>query len=133
MCFPDEYKEISACYGDALIDGFLYVYGPLKIAEKSEWMSDYVARGESRKIKHPVLPSEGGMLHWGHTIEGDKLFLTPRGGGEWAVSAFRRNWGDWYETDLRVDEWLLGVFSGNIETDWLPEWPQVHTFEVSSP
>ncbi|MGW1940140.1 hypothetical protein ACWCP7_25620, partial [Streptomyces goshikiensis] len=81
-------------YGDLMVDDFLYLFGPLTLEEKGEWMSGYVKRGESRLIVEPVLPEPGGMLHWGQTIDGDRLFLVPRGAADpWTVSAFRRNWG----------------------------------------
>ncbi|MFJ3913883.1 hypothetical protein [Streptomyces vinaceus] len=116
-----------------MIDEFLFIYGPRSTREMGEWMSDYVARGESSVIVEPVLPTPGGMFMWGHTIEGDRLFLVPRGEGEpWTVSAFRRNWGDWHGTQMPLEEWLVKAFRGAIETTWLPEWPSRHTFEFDS-
>ncbi|WP_371662880.1 hypothetical protein [Streptomyces sp. NBC_00280] len=69
------------------------------------------------------------MLHWGHSIEGGKLFLADRGNVLWTVSEFRRDWGDWYESDLPLVVWLVEMFSGRLATDWMPEWPDVHWFE----
>lgn len=77
-----------------------------------------------------VLPTAGGMLLWGNTIEGDQLFLVDRGTAGWTVSAFRRNWADWYESRLNHTEWLRAALSGEIATDWLPEWPKRHTLEI---
>ncbi|MCY0954110.1 hypothetical protein [Streptomyces sp. H27-S2] len=131
VSLPVEFHRISAAYGDSLVDGYLFLYGPRTMREMGEWMSDYVKRGESKRIVDPVLPQPGGMLIWGHTIEGDRLFLVPSSEGKpWTVSAFRRNWGDWYETHMSLEKWLVGVFRGSIETDWLPEWPKRHTFEL---
>ncbi|MFG3350347.1 hypothetical protein ACGF1Z_35555 [Streptomyces sp. NPDC048018] len=127
---PDEVKQISALYGDTLIDEFLFIYGPSTMEEKGRWMSRYVQEGNSRLIVDPVLPHSGGMLYWGHTVEGDQLFLVPQDDKTtWTVSAFRRSWGDWHSTNLDLISWLEGVFRGEIETDWLPEWPERHTFE----
>ncbi|MGW8762106.1 hypothetical protein ACWGN5_06335 [Streptomyces sp. NPDC055815] len=128
---PDDVKAVSGLYGDTLIDDFLFVYGPRTMREKGEWMSRYVSERNSRTIVDPVLPSAGGMLYWGHTVEGDQLFLVPGsdGAASWTVSAFRRGWADWHVTDLDVVSWLTGVFRGEIETDWFPEWPARHTFE----
>ncbi|MFD5548714.1 hypothetical protein ACFWJQ_18515 [Streptomyces goshikiensis] len=124
---PAEVQRVLQTYGDLMVDDFLYLFGPLTLEEKGEWMSGYVKRGESRLIVEPVLPEPGGMLHWGQTIDGDRLFLVPRGAADpWTVSAFRRNWGDWYETGLPLEEWLVGVFRGDNETDWMPEWPTAH-------
>ncbi|MFD8576655.1 hypothetical protein ACFV1H_15185 [Streptomyces virginiae] len=129
---PPEVHRVACSYGDALIDDFLFIYGPRTLKKKGVWMSDYVEGGGSRHIIKPVLPRPGGMLLWGHTIEGDRLFLVPKESAEnWTVAAFRRNWGDWHETEIGVEEWLLGVLRGEIETDWLPEWPKRHEFELS--
>lgn len=70
------------------------------------------------------------MLHWGHSIEGDKLFLEKRDNGRWTVSVFRRNWADWCEFDEPVDDWLVAVFEGRTATEWMPEWPTTHWFEA---
>lgn len=130
VSLPAELHMIAGAYGDVMIDGFMFIYGPLVIREKGDWMRNYVKRGESRLIVDPVLPEPGGMLACGHTVEGDRLFLVPRDDGrQWTVSAFRRNWGDWHDSELPLDSWLLGVFRGDIEADWFPEWPSRHTFE----
>ncbi|MFI0990249.1 hypothetical protein [Streptomyces exfoliatus] len=77
-----------------------------------------------------VLPSPGGALLWGHTIEGDRLFLVPQAHGTWTVSAFRRGWGDWHDTGLGFGEWFRGALAGALATDWLPQWePGPHPVE----
>ncbi|BAU86163.1 hypothetical protein SLA_5282 [Streptomyces laurentii] len=130
LTLPSEVKAVSGTYGDTLIDDFLFIYGPSSMRDKGNWMSQYIQGGNSQEIVGPVLPIRGGMLYWGHTIDGDQLFLTPRDEGtRWTVSAFRRSWGDWHSTDLDLISWLESVFKGEIETDWLPEWPDRHTFE----
>ncbi|MFG2887106.1 hypothetical protein ACGFYV_33275 [Streptomyces sp. NPDC048297] len=60
---------------------------------------------------------------WGNTVEGGQLLLADRGGGRWTVSVFRRSWHDWHETDVEFGEWLPWMLAGEIETDWMPEWP----------
>lgn len=125
---PKEVKEFCSRYGDLVISDFIAVYGAGSMIEKSVWMSDFVRDGHS-VIPRTVLPDAGGMLHWGHSIEGDSFFLEDRGSGRWTVSAFRRNWGDWYESNEVMTDWLVGVFSGRLATDWMPEWPKTHWFE----
>ncbi|MEU6377581.1 hypothetical protein [Streptomyces sp. NPDC046909] len=125
---PEDLKEFCSLYGDTLISDFLFVFGAKFMAEKGVWMSDFVREGHST-IPNAVLPDSGGMLHWGHTVEGDKLFLEDRGSGRWTVSAFRRNWHDWYESEETLNDWLAGVFAGRLAVDWMPEWPEVHWFE----
>ncbi|MDN3020632.1 hypothetical protein [Streptomyces sp. S.PB5] len=125
---PEEVKELCSIYGDRLISGYIAVYGAESMVEKNVWMSDFVRGGHST-IPRVVLPDAGGMLHWGHSIEGDSFFLEDRGGGRWTVSAFRRNWHDWYESDEDVIDWLVDVFEGRHAADWMPEWSEVHWFE----
>lgn len=64
-------------------------------------------------------------MAWGNTIAGDQLFLVPREGGSWTVSAFRRGWADWHDTNLGFSDWLHLALSGGTATDWLPEWDQL--------
>ncbi|MDL2082235.1 hypothetical protein QNN03_38120 [Streptomyces sp. GXMU-J15] len=125
---PAETKECLSLYGDLLISDFIAVYGPEFITEKNAWMREFLKDGHS-VIPKGVLPDAGGMLYWGHSVEGDGFFLEDRGGGRWTVSAFRRNWGDWYQSDDNLVDWLVGVFSGRIAADWMPEWPDIHWFE----
>ncbi|MCX5374795.1 hypothetical protein [Streptomyces sp. NBC_00103] len=127
---PVEVKEVGSVYGDLLISDFIFIFGPKFMVEKGVWMSEYVRDGED-VIPRGVLPEVGGMLHWGHSIEGDKFFLERREGGKWTVSAFRRNWGDWYESDDGLIDWMVKVFEGKCAVDWMPEWPAVHWFEGS--
>ncbi|WP_405965543.1 hypothetical protein OG713_42095 [Streptomyces sp. NBC_00723] len=128
---PVEVKEVGSVYGDLLISDFIFIFGTKFMVEKGVWMSEYVRDGED-VIPRGVLPEVGGMLHWGHSIEGDKFFLERREGGKWTVSAFRRNWGDWYESDDGLIDWMVKVFEGKCAVDWMPEWPAVHWFEGSS-
>ncbi|WP_367323413.1 hypothetical protein [Streptomyces sp. HUAS ZL42] len=130
VSLPAEVKDVCSLYGDVMVSDFIFIFGPKFMAEKSAWMSDFVRDGHPA-IPRAVLPDAGGMLHWGHTIEGDKFFLEDRGSGRWTVSAFRRNWGDWYESDDTLADWLVGVFKGNRAVDWMPEWPESHWFESS--
>lgn len=127
VTLPSDAVEVLSVYGDLLISDFLFLYGPQFAVEKGLWMSEFVRDGHAT-IPHLVLPSEGGMFFFGHTVEGDSLFLEHRSGG-WKVSAFRRNWADWWESDLTLVDWLVGVFEGRVATDWMPEWPDKHWFE----
>jgi hypothetical protein len=78
-----------------------------------------------KTVAFKILPSAGGVLLWGNTLEGDQLFLVPRTGGVWTVSAFRRNWHDVYDSGLEFGEWFYRALGGEICTDWLPVWPPI--------
>ncbi|MFG2274991.1 hypothetical protein ACGFNY_35130 [Streptomyces chartreusis] len=129
VALPEEVKAVCSLYGDVLISDFIFIFGPDFMVDKGVWMSDFVREGHP-EIPRGVLPDDGGKLHWGHSVEGDKFFLENRGSGRWTVSAFRRNWADWYESDETLGDWLVGVFEGRIAADWMPEWPHRHRMEV---
>jgi hypothetical protein len=130
VTFPEEYADLARVYGDVTISDYIFVFGPRTLASYVARMGPRMER--SSYVPGDVLPSKGGMLLWGNTIEGDQLFLVDRGDGRWTVSAFRRNWADWYESDLTLLEWLRQALTGQIATDWLPEWPRRHTIEPAS-
>lgn len=121
VTFPEDFVGIAGAYGDAAICDFIFFCGPRELVSYATGMGRLMEK--SSAVPCPVLPSPGGALLWGNTIEGDQLFLVDRGGGRWTVSAFRRNWGDWLETDLEFGEWFPRMLAGEIETDWMPEWP----------
>ncbi|MFE1437127.1 hypothetical protein [Streptomyces sp. NPDC058739] len=131
VSLPEDVKECCSLYGDVLISDFIFLFGPEFMVEKSLWMQELVRDGHP-VIPGGVLPDAGGMLHWGHTLEGDKFFLVDRGAGRWTVSAFRRNWGDWYESDDALVPWLVGVLEGTVGADWMPEWTRPHWLEVDA-
>lgn len=79
-------------------------------------------RERSREIPNPILPSEGGMLHWGHTPYSDQLFLVPRPEGRWTVSAWVRIHAEWINYDLTCVEWLRSALAEEVAAEWLPAW-----------
>ncbi|MFD3469722.1 hypothetical protein ACFWWM_25765 [Streptomyces sp. NPDC058682] len=79
-----------------------------------------------------MLPTRGGALVWGNTIDGDQLFFVPHNDGSWTVSAFRRGWGDWHDTNLGLSDWFYQALASEIGTGWLPEWNAgIHPLEPS--
>ncbi|MEU4091289.1 hypothetical protein [Streptomyces sp. NPDC026673] len=126
---PDDFAEIAGAYGDVVISEFILLCGSRSLQPYSSQMGRLLA--ENPKVPHPVLPTPNGALLWGNTIEGDQLFLVPRANGQWTVSAFRRGWGDWHDTDLGFSDWLYLALTGKTATDWLPEWePLPHPLEI---
>ncbi|WP_181802246.1 hypothetical protein [Streptomyces shenzhenensis] len=119
--FPPDFISVAGAYGDALICEYLFFCGARNLRSYAAGMGRKLEA--SRTVPHLVLPSPGGALVWGNTVEGDQLFLVHRGDGRWTVSAFRRGWADWYDTDLEFGEWFPRMLAGEIETDWMPEWP----------
>lgn len=127
--FPPDFVEISGDYGDVVISGYIFFCGARKIRSYAQRMGRRMEQSDTVPCR--VLPSPGGALLWGNTIEGDQLFLVDRGQGRWTVSAFRRGWGDWLDTDLEFGEWFTGVLAGEVATDWMPEWePLPHPLEI---
>ncbi|WP_123979119.1 MULTISPECIES: hypothetical protein [Streptomyces] len=119
--FPPDFVAVAAAYGDVTICEYIFFCGARNLRSYAAAMGRRME--DSPTVPHRVLPSSGGALVWGNTIEGDQLFLVDRGGGRWTVSAFRRGWADWHDTDLEFGEWFPRMLAGEIETDWMPEWP----------
>lgn len=128
VVLPGDYVAAAAAYGDVMISDYVYFCGARDLRTYGEGWSRRLAGSPS--VPCPVLPSPGGALLWGHTIEGDRLFLVPQADGSWTVSAFRRGWGDWHDTGLGFGEWFRGALAGALATDWLPQWePGPHSLE----
>ncbi|MCX4612491.1 hypothetical protein FNV62_38440 [Streptomyces sp. RLB3-17] len=119
--FPSDFIEVAGAYGHTMIGEFIFLAGASSIRSYAEQMGTHM--DENTTVPCAVLPTPGGSLLWGNTIEGDQLFLQPQDDGRWTVSAFRRNHRDWLGTTHEFGEWFIGVLSGELETDWMPEWP----------
>jgi hypothetical protein len=128
VTFPAEYVAFANGYGDASVSEFIFVFGPRTLASYAESMGPLLE--DTPDVPGTVLPKPGGMLLWGNTAEGDQLCLVDRGDGRWTVSAFRRGWGDWYDSELTVVDWFRGVLTEEVAADWFPEWDETHTVEV---
>jgi hypothetical protein len=120
ITLPQDFIDIAGAFGDASISGFIYFFGGGTLQEYAGLMGDLME--QCREVPHPVLPSLGGALLWGNTLEGDQLFLVPHADGTWTVSAFLRQWGEWYDSELGFSDWLYGALTGEVATQWLPEW-----------
>ncbi|MFD5884212.1 hypothetical protein [Streptomyces yangpuensis] len=131
VTLPEDFIAIAGAYGDAVVSDYIYFCGARTLRRYADGMGRQLEA--SRTVPHVVLPTPGGALVWGNTIEGDQLFLVPRGGGTWTVSAFRRGWADWHDTDLGFSDWFHLALTGGTATDWLPEWePLPHPLELNN-
>lgn len=129
VSLPADFVDIAGAYGDTSISGYLYLCGSRKLESYAARMGPLLER--SSKVPYAVLPTAGGALLWGNTLEGDQLFLVPHENDTWTVSAFRRNWGDFIDTDICFSDWLYLALTGETATDWLPEWePLPHPLET---
>lgn len=126
IILPDDYIEIAGWYGGSYISDFIYFESPGMVRDDinrdgSSVDGAYIVTLDD--FEHALLPEPGGVYRWGATAEGDILFLADRGEGRWTVSAFLRNWGEWFESDLGFADWFSRVLRGEMATDWMPEWP----------
>ncbi|MBR7831484.1 hypothetical protein KDK95_34665, partial [Actinospica sp. MGRD01-02] len=129
VSLPADFGDVAGAYGDTSISGYLYLCG-------SRTLESYAARmgpllEKSSTVPYAVLPTPGGALLWGNTLDGDQLFLVPHEDGTRTVSAFRRNWHDFIDTDMCFSDWVYLGLTGGAHTDWLPEWgPLPHPLET---
>ena len=128
---PADYVEVVGSYGDVLISEYIYLCGARNLESYAAGLGRMMEASET--VGRPVLPSDNGVLLWGHTVEGDKMFLVPQSTGEWTVSAFRRNWHDWTDTGYCFSDWLYLALTGATGNDWLPEWDALpHLVELAA-
>ncbi|HTJ71521.1 MAG TPA: hypothetical protein VL551_28520 [Actinospica sp.] len=128
VTLPTDFADVAGTYGDTTISGYLYLCGPRTLESYAAQMGPLLEK--SSTVPYTVLPTLGGALLWGNTLEGDQLFLVPHENDTWTVSAFRRNWHDLIDTDMCFSDWLYLALTGGTATDWLPEWgPLPHAIE----
>lgn len=128
VALPDDYVDFASSYGDALLDEFIFFAGSKTLMRLANGIGRDLEASDS--IPGDVLPTKGGMLLWGHTIDGDQLFLKQQAEGQWTVSAWLRQRASWYETELGIIEWLKMAFDNEQSPDWLPVWPESHEWEL---
>ena len=129
VTLPEDFIAIAGAYGDLSISEFIFFCGARELRAYAAGMGPLME--ECSDVPHPVLPSAGGALLWGNTIEGDQLFLVRREDATWTVSAFLRQWGEWYESDMEFSDWLYLALKGEVAAEWLPEWePLPHPVEL---
>jgi hypothetical protein len=78
VSLPDDFLAVACAYGDAAFSGFIYLCGSRTLESYSARMGPLLEKNST--VPYSVLPSVGGALLWGITIEGDQLFLVPREG-----------------------------------------------------
>lgn len=124
---PPAYIEFANGYGDAMLDGYIFFAGAKSLASLANGIGRDLEASDS--VPGVVLPTRGGMLLWGHTVEGDQLFLVQRDASEWTVSAWLRQRATWYESELTIVEWLEIAFDNERSPNWLPLWPETHSWD----
>ena len=131
---PEEYAAFALAYGDLTVDEYLLFYGPASLVRCAHQQGPTLERIAQRlsASPHAVLPSPGGMLLWGATVEGDSLFLVNRCEKRWTVSAFVRQRGDWYESDQTLIDWLHTALTNDTSPPWLPAWESTHELAAFS-
>ena len=130
---PGDYAAFALEYGDTTVDDYLFLYGPATLVRTAQQRGATLGRIAQRlgASPHTILPTAGGMLLWGSTVEGDALFLIDRG-ERWTVSAFVRQRGQWYQSDQTLMDWLLGALDNDASPPWLPVWEDTHHVTVMS-
>src|SRR5690348_7931513 len=116
---PDEVKRFLNSYGGIQVSEYISIFAPGAILDVHDIIGSSVT--ENPSIDEALLPTSGGMIIWGSTVNADQLFLVQRSGG-WSVAAWCRQWGEWYESPLGLAEWALQAFSPESDIFWLPKW-----------
>jgi hypothetical protein len=133
---PRDFVRFLAAYGDSVISDYLTLYGPRTLGFGGEFfgpgLPDWSAVDNEDSV--PILPTAGGLLLCGSTVEGDMLCLKQAEPGRWTVSVSVRNWYEWRDYDLDFTDWFHFALTGQICQDWLPEWePLPHSMTETGP
>ncbi|ALC89081.1 hypothetical protein AM500_04190 [Bacillus sp. FJAT-18017] len=128
---PDDYKSFIEMYGTGSIDNFLWVLNPF---EKNENLSlfetgkalieAYLVSQSNFPEDYPytVFPSEGGLLPWGLTDNGDELYwLTTGDPNDWPVVVYETRSADNYKYSLSVTEFLGKCLTREMACEAFPE------------
>ncbi|MBS2546608.1 hypothetical protein KGQ19_06985 [Catenulispora sp. NL8] len=119
VSLPIDFVQVAGAYGDASISEYIYLCGSRTLESCAASMGPLLE--QSSTVPHLILPTPDGALLWGNILEGDQLFLVPRENGAWTVSAFRRNWHDFIDTDMSFSDWFYLALTGQTGSDWLPD------------
>ena len=123
VVLPSDYKELIALYGSGIIGNFIMIYSPFTENENMNFFIQqnlYIDAYLTLKVSFPVdfpyevFPTNGGILPWGRTENGDTLnWIVDTNQGDWAILVDGGS-GDYFEYKGSMTGFLYDVLSGTI-------------------
>ncbi len=134
ICLPDDYKAFLSVYGTGIIGGIITPYNPFcrrTLWKPSytccDWIQEALAIQELKQefgeavFPYAVYPQEGGVLPWGSTDDGDRLFwLTSTNPNEWTVLINEVRSSHFEAFNYSMTAFLRAWVEGEIESDIIP-------------
>jgi hypothetical protein len=134
ITLPDDYKAYLRVFGTGIIGGVITPHNPF--CKRPLWKIHYTCRDWMResagihKYKHlygeqtfpyAIYPEPGGVLPWGETDNGDRLFwLTTGLPNEWTILMNEVRSSDFELFECSMTEFLRGLITGDIQSDIIP-------------
>lgn len=131
---PDDYKEYLGFYGTGIIGGVITPYNPF--CKRQLWKARYTCRDWMRELcaiiehkqqfgkavfPYPVYPDPGGVLPWGSTDNGDRLFwLTTNSPNDWKVLMNESRSSSFEVFEHSMTGFIKGLITGEIESEIIP-------------
>ncbi|MFT9819881.1 SMI1/KNR4 family protein [Lysinibacillus sp. NPDC056185] len=122
IVLPSDYKEFIALYGSGNIGNFIMIYCPFAKNDNMNFFFQqnlnkdaYLTLKESfpEDFPYEVYPTNGGILTWGRTENGDTLNWIVNTQGDWAILVDDGS-GDYFEYKGSMTGFLHDVLSGSI-------------------
>lgn len=123
VVLPSDYKEFISLYGSGVIDNFIMIYSPFTENENMNFFNQQKLNNEAYinlKVSFPedfpyeVFPTNGGILPWGRTENGDTLnWIVDTNHGDWAILVSDGS-GDYFKYKGTMTGFLYDVLNENI-------------------
>ena len=139
---PSDYVKFIETYGTGGIDNFLWILTPFVnddnvnyFGRQKEMTDTYIQSKKSfpQYYKHDVYPSNGGLLPWGYTDNGDELYwLTNGEPDEWKIVVYESRSPENYIYSLTMVEFLYQIITKELVNNAFPDdFPSDETAFVS--
>lgn len=131
IVLPPDYKRYINQYGSGRIGAFLLVLNPFSA---SHYLNLFQASvdwiGELRQLKskwgeiecpYPLYPQSGGLLPWGYTENGNRLYWRTVGEAEnWPIVVNEARGPQFEEFDHTMHGFLVKLLTGMLQSHLLP-------------
>ncbi|MDG5471415.1 SMI1/KNR4 family protein [Jeotgalibacillus sp. ET6] len=139
---PSDYVKYIETYGTGGIDHFLWILTPFAndknvnyLCRQKEIAVAYIQskRNFPQYYKHDVYPSNGGLLPWAYTDNGDELYwLTDGKPDEWKIVVYESRSLENYTYSLTMVEFLSQIITKELRCKAFPDdFPSNETTFVS--
>jgi hypothetical protein len=134
ITLPNDYKNYLGVFGTGIIGGVILPYNPFCIRPLLQihytgriWMQEALAiqalkwQFGPHVFPYPVYPEPDGLLPWGQTENGDRLFWRTHGSpNNWHIVINEVRSSIFEAFDGSMTKWIHGLITGAIESTIIP-------------